>query len=130
MLIAVFGPLRVGRGVRKRIVQRTVSAKQGKRGHGRRKTVSYGPYDKLLSKGALTYTPGRDRNPHRLCPLLHRGKTLSPALLLVNGKPTQLLEEPLVCLTEVVAHRLKRVAVHLGQPRILLLQPGNSSCRS
>jgi hypothetical protein len=117
-------------GVRKGIVQRTVSAKQGKRGHGRRKTVSYGPYDKLLSKGALTYTPGRDRDPHRLCPLLHRGKTLSPALLLVNGKPAQLLEEPLVCLTEVVAHRLKRVAVHLGQPRILLLQPGNSSCRS
>jgi len=85
---------------------------------------------KLSSKGALTYTPGRDRDPHRLCPLLHRGKTLSPVLLLVNGKPAQLLEEPLVCLTEVVAHRLTRVAVHLGQPRILLLQPGNSSCRS
>jgi hypothetical protein len=125
-----FWPVVHPAGVRKGIVQRTVSAKQGKRGHGRRNTVSYGPYDKLLLKGALTYTPGRDRNPHRLCPLLHRGKTLSPALLLVNGKPAQLLEEPLVCLTEVVAHHLKRVAVHLGQPRILLLQPGNSSCRS
>ena len=85
---------------------------------------------KLSSKGALTYTPGRDRDPHRLCPLLHRGKTLSPALFLVNGKPAQLLEEPQVCLTEIMAHHLKRVAVHLGQPRILLLQPGNSSCRS
>jgi hypothetical protein len=84
---------------------------------------------KLSSKGALTYIPGRDRDPHRLCPLLHRGKTLSPALL-VNGKPAQLLEEPQVCLTEIVAHHLKRVAVHLGQPRTLLLQPGNRPCRS
>ena len=39
-------------GVRKGIVQRTVGAARGKRDYGRRKTVSYGPYDKAIIKGS------------------------------------------------------------------------------
>ncbi len=48
MLISLFGPLRGGQGVRKRIVQRTVSAARGNCDQRARKPVSIDPYGKII----------------------------------------------------------------------------------